>query len=127
VGTHGGQPLQSLPRTGYGGIEDLFLTSLFRLVIPELRETPGAPILIVEADCVKVESLSSKEKTLYSVVANLSLFQLVGTDSNKVPYGETTWGIEERGITFDLADIRLFLAKAVDGFLKSYRLANPKN
>lgn len=32
VGAHGGPPLQSLPRSGYGVIEHLFVDSVFRPV-----------------------------------------------------------------------------------------------
>lgn len=96
------------------------------LSLAELREIPGSPILIVEAESIKLESLSSERKTLYSFVTGVSLFQLTTSDKNIAPIGESTWDVQHRGVTYDLTDIRLYLVNLVDKFIRAYRLANSK-
>jgi len=94
------------------------------LSISELREIPGSPILIVEAECFKVDSLSSEQKTLYSFVAGVSLFQLLDMDRNRVPFGDSVWEIQDRGVTYDLKDIRLYLEKLISEFIRAYHAVN---
>ena len=95
--------------------------------LSELREIPGSPILIVEAQCDKMESLSSNRTALYAFIAVVSLFQLKTSDRNIAPIGESTWEAQDRGATFEVTDIRHYLAKLVDTFIHAHRSVNSKN
>lgn len=97
------------------------------LSLTELREIPGSPILIVEAECDKMESLSSNRTALYSFMAGVSLFQLKSSVYSVAPIGESTWAVQDRGTTFDVKDIRRYLASLVETFILAHRSVNSNN
>ena len=94
------------------------------LSISELREIPGSPILIVEAESSKVDSLSSEQKTLYSFLVSVSLFQLLDMDRNRIPFGDSVWEVREHGVIYNLKDIRLYLEKLISEFIRAYQAVN---
>ena len=114
----------SVEKTENDVIQQLQSAGIQILSLSELREIPGSPILIVEAESFKVDSLSSEQKTLYSFIASVSLFQLLDMDRNRVPFGDSVWEVQDRGFTYNLKDIRLYLEKLVSDFIRAYHAVN---
>jgi len=114
----------SVERTESDVKQKLRSAGILILSISELREIPGSPILIVEAESSKVDSLSSEQKTLYSFVAGVSLFQLLDMDRNRIPFGDSVWEVREHGVTYNLKDIRLYLEKLISEFIRAYQAVN---